>query len=102
MTMTIQAVYTGGVLRPIEPLALKEGETVEVTIAPAAASPSPAPLSEDEIVQRIQECKTYQEWLEVTKALPQDDGSYDIVKALDENRRWSCDRPILPNEGELP
>jgi len=31
MTLTIQAVYEGGVLRPVEPLALPEGETVQVT-----------------------------------------------------------------------
>jgi predicted DNA-binding antitoxin AbrB/MazE fold protein len=97
MTMTIQAIYTGGILRPIHPLALKEGETVEVTIAS-----SHTPMSDDEIIQRIQACKTYQEWQEVTKALPQDDGGYDIVKALDDNRRWSGDRPILPVEGKLP
>ncbi len=102
MAMIIQAVYTGGVLRPIHPLALKEGETVEVSIAPAAANPPRAPMSNDEIIQRIQACKTYQEWLEVTKTLPQDDGGYDIVKALDENRRWSGDRPILSDEGEQP
>ena len=29
MTISIRAVYTGGVLRPIQPLALEEGETVE-------------------------------------------------------------------------
>ena len=33
MTITVQAVYTGGVLRPAQPLALAEGESVEVTIA---------------------------------------------------------------------
>ena len=27
MTMTIQAVYEGGVLRPMQPLAIEEGET---------------------------------------------------------------------------
>jgi predicted DNA-binding antitoxin AbrB/MazE fold protein len=33
MTMTFRAFYDCGVLRPIEPLALSEGETVDVTIA---------------------------------------------------------------------
>ena len=93
MTMTIQATYTGGVLRPAQPLTLAEGQTVEVTIATNPV------VAEEEITRRMQACQTYQEWLELTKLLPPDDGGYDIVKALDENRRWSGDRPILPEEG---
>lgn len=95
MAITTQAVYSGGVLRPVRPLALMEGATVEVTIA----QPPNSATNEDEIIRRIQACKTYREWLEVTRSLPADDGGYDIVKALDENRRWSGDRPILPDEG---
>lgn len=87
MPMTVRAVYTRGVLRPIHPLALDEAETVEVTIAPA--SPTPTTALEAEIIRRNQACKTYREWLEVTKSLPPDDGGFDIIKALDENRRWS-------------
>ena len=102
MTTTVRAVYEGGVLRPMQPLAIEEGETVEVTVAPAATSSTTMPLSEEEILRRIQSCKTYQEWLEVTKLLPPDDGGYDIVKALDENRRWSGEQPLLPDEGGQP
>ncbi len=61
MTMTIRAVYTGGVLRPVQPLALAEGETVEVTVAPTATAPTTTPVSEDDIIRRIQACKTYHE-----------------------------------------
>jgi predicted DNA-binding antitoxin AbrB/MazE fold protein len=95
MTMTIQAVFAGGVLRPVEPLTLAEGQTVELTIE---AGPH-QPLSEEEVIRRIQACQNYQEWLAVTKTLPTDDGGYDIVKALDENRSWSGDRPLFPVEG---
>jgi predicted DNA-binding antitoxin AbrB/MazE fold protein len=99
MTTTVRAVYSGGVLRPFQPLALAEGTTVDVTVATASVD---SQLSEDEIVRRIQACKSYHEWLEVTKLLPPDDGGYDIVQALDENRRWSGDRPLLPNEVKRP
>jgi predicted DNA-binding antitoxin AbrB/MazE fold protein len=99
MTTTVRAVYSGGVLRPVQPLALAEGTTVDVTVATASVA---SQLSEDEIVRRIQACKSYHEWLEVTKLLPPDDGGYDIVQALDENRRWSGDRPLLPNEVKRP
>ena len=100
MSITIQATYVGGVLRPAQPLSLDEGARVEITIAPARAT-SP-PVSEPEIITRIQACKSYQEWLEVTKLLPVDDGGYDIAKALNENRRWSGERPLLPEEGRQP
>lgn len=99
MTMTVQAVYTGGILRPVHPLALAEGETFEITIAPSSASSAIVPIPEEEIIRRIEACKTYNEWLEVTKLLPPDDGGYDIVKALDENRRWAGEHPLLPYEG---
>ena len=33
---------------------------------------------------------------------PADDGGYDIVKALDENRRWSGERPLIPDEPAQP
>jgi predicted DNA-binding antitoxin AbrB/MazE fold protein len=38
VTITVQAVYAGGVLRPLQPLTLKEGETVEVTVARTEAA----------------------------------------------------------------
>jgi predicted DNA-binding antitoxin AbrB/MazE fold protein len=99
VTTTVRAIYSGGVLRPVQPLALAEGATVDVTVATASAT---SQLSEDEIVRRIQACKSYHEWLEVTKLLPADDGGYDIVQALDENRRWSGERSLLPDEVKRP
>jgi predicted DNA-binding antitoxin AbrB/MazE fold protein len=41
MTITFRAVYENGVLRPVEPLVLPEGEAVDVTIA---TTQQPAPL----------------------------------------------------------
>ena len=93
--MTVRAVYTGGVLRPVQPLALTAGETVDATIAPA-------PTPEEEMIHRIHGCRTYQKWLEVTKELPPDDGGYDIVQAPDENRRWSGERALLPDAERRP
>src|SRR5712692_5642228 len=90
MTTTFRAVYVGGVLRPIDPLALAEGQMVEGTFTPT--EPLIPAASEEEIVRRIKESKTYHEWLEVTRLLPADDAGYDIVKALDDNRRWSDER----------
>ncbi len=35
MTLTVEAVYENGVLKPAQPLPLKEHEKVTVTLAPA-------------------------------------------------------------------
>lgn len=98
MSTTVRAVYVGGVLRPLQPLALADGETVELTLVASGAAP---PGSEEEVVRRIQECKSYSEWLEIMKSLPAE-SDYDIVQALDDNRRWSGERPLLADENKAP
>jgi predicted DNA-binding antitoxin AbrB/MazE fold protein len=35
MTLTVEAIYENGVLKPAQPLPLKEHETVRITIEPA-------------------------------------------------------------------
>ena len=50
MPTTVQAVYAGGVLRPLQPLALREGETVEVTVAQTAP---PAPNAAQTVEERF-------------------------------------------------
>jgi predicted DNA-binding antitoxin AbrB/MazE fold protein len=42
MTRTLQAVYEKGVLRPLEPLDLREQQVVSVTITDEAAQPAPS------------------------------------------------------------
>jgi predicted DNA-binding antitoxin AbrB/MazE fold protein len=95
----VKAVYENGVLRPTEPLDLPDGAKVEVTVAEPA--PDGQELAEAEIIRRIEAAKDIHEWVEVTKLLPPDDGGYDILKALDENRRFSGERPRF-SEGEGP
>ena len=75
---------------------------MEITIAPSSAPAAKVTDLDEEIIKRIQACQSYREWLEVTKSLPPDDDDYDIVKALDENRRWSGERPLLPNKDTTP
>src|SRR5262249_50849923 len=92
----VEAVYENGILRPSQPLPFDEGQTVEVTVRPKPANSRPQP--EDDITRHLREAKTYHEWFEMTKLLPPDDGGYDIVSALNENRKWGGDRPILPED----
>ncbi len=94
MSITVRAVYEGGVLRPTQPLSLEEGETVELTVAKTKVEPPR--LDEDEIGRRIMAANSIAEWVEATKLLPSDDGGYDIVKALNDNRIWSNEHPLIP------
>ena len=91
MMLTIRAVYEGGVLRPLEPLTLPEGETVEVTIAKAnpGGSPQRAPTPEEEdYARRIKAAKSLDEMFAVMEtAPPSPDDTYDIVKMINESRR---------------
>lgn len=91
MTMTIRAVYEGGVLRPIEPLALLEGETVDVTIAqtnplgPPLRAPTPA---EEDYARRMRAAKSLQEMFAIMATAPSSpEDEFDIVKEINENRR---------------
>ncbi len=42
MTLTVEAIYENGVLKPLQPLPLKDHERVEVTVR-SAATGSPKP-----------------------------------------------------------
>jgi predicted DNA-binding antitoxin AbrB/MazE fold protein len=102
MTLNIQAVYQGGLLRPLAPLELPEGSLVNLSVVAADAKSPAGPITDEEFMRRMKACKSLHEWFELTKLLPPDDGGYDIVKALDENRRWSGERPLLPAEPGQP
>jgi predicted DNA-binding antitoxin AbrB/MazE fold protein len=107
MTMRIRAVYEGGVLRPVEPLALPEGETVEVTIA-STKSPGPplrAPsAAEEDYARRIKAAQTLDEMYAIMATAPPLPEGYDNCRALDANRKATGERtPFLePNDGGNP
>jgi predicted DNA-binding antitoxin AbrB/MazE fold protein len=98
MSQTLIAIYEGGVLRPTVPLALAEGETVEITITRPAP---PQPPTDEEAIRRIRDAKTLEEMFaafNASAALEPDDG-YDLREALNENRRLSGDvRMLYPPE----
>lgn len=100
MTITIRAVYERGILRPVQPLALDEGETVDVTIA--KSGPAPQAVTDEEIARRLKSAATIADWVGATKLLPAHDGGYDIIEALNENRLRSGERPLIPDEDPTP
>src|SRR5262245_34975840 len=94
MTVSILAVFENGVLRPMTPLPLAEGETVQVTV-----TRTDAPTTPSEAERRIRAATTLQEWIDAANAAPPEDDEYDLLKALDENRKAAGDlRPLFPPE----
>lgn len=85
MTTRVTAVYENGVLRPAGPLPFAEGETVEVVVeSPKAAPASP---DEDDVARRIAAAQTLTELFDVLNKAPDEDDGYDLLEALNENRR---------------
>lgn len=82
MTLTVRAVYQGGVLRPVQPLALAEGETVLITVAKSRTQPSLAQWEQD-----IRAANSIQEWIALANTCPSPAPDFDIVHALNESRR---------------
>jgi predicted DNA-binding antitoxin AbrB/MazE fold protein len=94
---TFQAIYENGVLRPIRPLPLAEGETVEIILAPPKSLP--AEPSETEAVQRIRSARTLEEWIAAANDTSAEEDGYDLLQALEENRKLAGDaRPLFPTE----
>jgi predicted DNA-binding antitoxin AbrB/MazE fold protein len=99
MTITVRAVYEHGILRPVEPLALSEGEAVEVTIAfadkaePIHRPPTP---EEQDYAQRMKAAKTLEEIYAVMATAPGLPDGYDLCRALNANRTATGERPPFP------
>jgi predicted DNA-binding antitoxin AbrB/MazE fold protein len=88
MTTVTLAVYENGVLRPARPLPYAEGETVQLTVT--------RPLDPAEVERRMRAAKTLRELFDAFEAAPDEDDGYDLLKALDENRKG--ERPLFPPE----
>jgi len=96
--MTFTAIYEGGVLHPKEPLPFQEGTLIEFTAVKSQETPI---LSADEAILRIEQAKTVEEWAAAANAQTDDDDDYDLLKALDENRRMTGDvRMLFPNKSQ--
>lgn len=93
MTQTTTAVYENGVLRPVQPLSLTDGETVQLTVS----SPVPRP-SDDEIIAMMKAARSPEELFAIANAYPTAPPGYDLCEALDENRRRDGALPLFPPE----
>jgi predicted DNA-binding antitoxin AbrB/MazE fold protein len=99
MTITIRAVYESGVLRPLEPLPLSEGESVDVTIAQArlaGSQPRNPTSAEADYAQRIKAARSLEEMYAIMASAPLLPEGYDLCEALNLNRRATGERMLYP------
>jgi predicted DNA-binding antitoxin AbrB/MazE fold protein len=109
MSITIQAVYEGGVLRPTQPLDLAEGATVEVTITGASAKQNeptlrPPTPEEEDYARRLKAAKSLEEMYAVMATAPPLPEDYDLCRALNANRKATGERLLFPEveDGNSP
>lgn len=103
---TISAVYEGGVLRPTEPLDLRDGDEVWLTVSSAKASPRPTAPSQSMMrpptpeeaayIRGLDACKSVQEMFAFMAANPVEDEPYDIERWRREAREFAGELPISP------
>lgn len=93
---SITAIYENGILRPMEKLSLREGETVEVTLVPR--NTQPGRLNPDEWAQRIRTTKSVDEWVSLANSGPVTDDDYDVIVAMNETRRANGERLLTSVE----
>ncbi len=104
MATIIRAVYEGGVLRPTKPLALNEGETVDVIIAqmnlPGLEVRNPT-LAEQDYARRIRAAKSLEEMFAVMVTAPlTPEDEFDIGKEINQSRRITGFRMPDPDPSE--
>jgi predicted DNA-binding antitoxin AbrB/MazE fold protein len=107
MTITVRAIYENGVLRPVEPLSLPEGEAVDLMIAttqqtaPFLRAPTP---DEEDYTRRIKAAKSLDEMYAVMATAPRLPEGYDLCRALNANRKATGERLPFPepDDGSTP
>jgi predicted DNA-binding antitoxin AbrB/MazE fold protein len=103
MTITVQAVYENGVLRPVEPLALPEGVTVALTITAAGSFHSvmqPPSQEEESYSRRLKAARSLDEMFDVMANAPRMPEGYDLGAALNANRKAASERLVFPERDD--
>jgi predicted DNA-binding antitoxin AbrB/MazE fold protein len=92
------AIYENGVLKPIEPLKLAEGQTVQLSVYPQQALIPLRPRTPEEVdfAQRIITSKTLEEAFALIDTAPVEPESNDLLRAFNENRKANGERLLYP------
>jgi predicted DNA-binding antitoxin AbrB/MazE fold protein len=100
--LSVLAIYEKGVLRPTEPLDLKEGQRVQLSVypqLPLQSLRSPTPEEED-YARRLKAAKSLTEMFAVMQtAPPSPNDTYDIVAVINESRQLTGFRLPDPQPG---
>ena len=104
MTTMIRAIYEGGVLRPAQPLALAEGEAVDVIVhpvRPGATAMLPPTPEEQDYARRLHAAASIEELFAVMATASPLPPGYDLEQALNANRIATGERPpfATPEDG---
>src|SRR5947209_3034813 len=86
----VPAIYENGVLRLTEPVALRDGQRVRVSVEPVPDVPAIRPPTPEEegYARRLLEAKSLEEMHAVMEtAPPSPDLDYDILAMINESRR---------------
>jgi predicted DNA-binding antitoxin AbrB/MazE fold protein len=104
MATIIRAVHEGGVLRPTQPLALPEGERVDVIITQMKSPGLPLrepTLAEEDYARRIRAAKSLEEMFTVMATAPAtSEDEFDIVKEINQSRQLTGFRVPDPDPTE--
>ncbi len=90
MTITVKAVYEQGVFRPVRPLSLADGEVCDLTVATERETAGEAVIGNDveqAYVKRLIAAHSLDEALAVMATAPPLPDGYDLMAALNANRR---------------
>jgi predicted DNA-binding antitoxin AbrB/MazE fold protein len=92
--ISVLAVFEKGVLRPTEPLDLKEGQNVQLSVYPQLPlQPLPAPTPEEEDYgRRLKAARSLEEIHAVMATAPPLPEGYDLSEALNANRLATGER----------
>jgi predicted DNA-binding antitoxin AbrB/MazE fold protein len=103
VTITVRAIFENGVFRPLEPLALEEGQRVAVTIVtsepdePAMKAASP---EEQSYAMRLRQARSLEELFAVIADAPRLPEHYDLCAALNANRHATGERLLFPESDD--
>jgi predicted DNA-binding antitoxin AbrB/MazE fold protein len=96
--INVMAVYENGVFKLREPLKLAEGQTVQLAVYPQRPLMPLRPRTpeEEDFARRIMASKTLEEMFAVIDTAPLEPEGYDLLRALNENRKASGERLLYP------
>jgi predicted DNA-binding antitoxin AbrB/MazE fold protein len=85
MVRMVKAVFENGKFRPLDPTPFVHGEELVMAVVSKAEQ-------DDPYLEKLRSAATLEEMFEIANTIPNDpEDTYDLVEALNENRKGSRD-----------